>query len=85
MELYPGDTLLCAEIKLSGIASVPENNLIVVSTESESVYIHKCSTGRFQEPIRIFSGHSESVGAVLHLSDDILASVDDAGMLLNRR
>lgn len=64
------------------ITCIPTHELIAVAA-LEGVYIHEYYTEG--EPVRVFGEHKKEVKGVVHLSDDILASVDDDGMLLTWR
>jgi len=82
MTITPELTLKCGKHRVTGIACIPTHELIAVST-SMRVYIHGYFTQG--EPVRLFDDHNANVSGVLHLSDDILASVDMSGTLLTWR
>lgn len=63
---------------MTGIACVPNADLIVVSTY-EGVYIYENSTQR--EPIRVLDEHVSFVQGVVHLFEDIFALVLLCGLL----
>lgn len=66
--LGPELTLRCGDYQVTGIAAIPNHELIAVST-----------------PLRVFDKHVADVNSMVFLSDDVLASVDDAGILLTWR
>lgn len=76
--LTPEVTLKCGEKDVGGIACVADHDSLAVSTW-ERGYIYEYDTQG--EPILEISG----VRDVVHLSDDVLASVDGDDMLLTWR
>lgn len=81
--LTPEVTLECGEYCVNAIACVPNHELIAVTAESNNVFIHEYTS--HGEPVRVFDGHKVEVTGLLHLCDDILATVDEHGMLLTWR
>jgi len=80
--LTPGVTFDSGQSPVHAISCIPSHGLIAVAT-LEGVYIHEsCTQG---DPIRVFDKHEKMARGVVHLSDDILASVDDDGMLFTWR
>lgn len=75
-------TLKCGKRNVTGISCVPPHDLIAVVARKR-VYIYKYSTQG--QPIRYFDEHKENVHGLVHLSADVLASVDVDGMLLTWR
>jgi len=68
---------------VNSIACVPHYDLVAVSTFSNTVYVHGYSS--IDVPVLEFNKHKGEVNGLIHISDDILASVDDDGMLLTWR
>jgi len=81
--LSPDVILKCGKQNVRGIACISTHELIAVATLSRQVYVHEYSTQG--KPVRVFNGHKSFVRGVAHLSDDILASIDDGGTLLTWR
>jgi len=78
--ITPEVTWKCGGHDVTGIVRVSYRDLIVVYTYSRSVYVYENDTQG--EPIRTFTEHKDKINGVVHLCDDIVASVDDAGILL---
>jgi len=77
----PDVTLKCQGV-LCGIACTPEHDLVAFPA-SKGVFIY--SYEKKGEPPRVFDKHETDIRALVHLSDDLLASVDEAGLLLTWR
>lgn len=77
--LAPEVTLNCGEKRVNGIACVLNHELIAVSTW-DGVFIFEYTTQG--EPICIFNEHDRDVCGLVHLCDDMVASLDDEGILL---
>lgn len=78
--LVPELTVNCGESNVTGIICIANDKIIGVSTDSGFVFIYEYSTDG--EPIRFFDSHRREVRDMVHVSHDIIASVDDAGTLL---
>jgi len=78
--LYPAVSLKCGNWHVSGIVSVPDHNMFAISSDSDRVLVYR-HTPEFA-PVGAFDKHKTRVNGVVHLFDDILASVDEAGFLL---
>lgn len=74
--LAPEVTLKCGESPATGIMCIAKHDLIAVSTSSGVCFYKYCTKG---EPIRVFYHHKGEIYDMVHLSDDILASVDWKG------
>lgn len=79
--LSPDVTVKCKG-RVYGIACIPEHDLVGVAAW-KGVFI--CSFETKAEPLRVFYKQEKDVSALVHLSDDVLASVDETGVLLTWR
>ena len=75
--------LKCVKYSVRDVACIPERDLFALVTYSNKVYIYSYETKG--EPLRVFRKHKNYVSALVHLSDDILASVDESGVLVTWR
>jgi len=80
--LSPLVALKFIEYGVNGIACIPEHDLVTLFTYSK-VYIFSYETKG--EPLRVFRKHEKKISALVHLWDDILASVDQSGFLVTWR
>lgn len=83
IDMNPEVRLICGHLQVSSIVALPGQNLIAVSASCERVFVFENSTEG--EPIRVFDAHKRSVRSMIHLCDDVIASVDAAGTLLTWR
>lgn len=67
---------------MRAIACIPKHDLVALCTiEGVSIY----SYGTKGEPLCVFDKHENYVCGIVHLSDDVLGSVDVSGVLLTWR
>jgi len=83
IKVHPQVQLQCGERNVNSIACVPHYDMVAISTNSNTVYVHEYGTKG--EPLRVFEEHTADVNGLVHIYDDVLASVDDDGMLLTWR
>lgn len=77
--LSPEVKLKCGNGCVTGIACVSSHELIAVATwQNVNIYGYTI----LGEPSRVFEEHTGKVSGLMHLCDDVLASVDTDGMLL---
>jgi len=81
--LSPVIDLEFAEWYVEDITCIPEHDLVALIAYSKKVYIYSYETKG--EPLHVFGKHANRVSALVHLSGDLLASVDHSGVLVTWR